>query len=63
MPGQLRSLLPHIRHIRAFSLGSTCFLTDDEIFPFLGELVCLETLRLHTYTVRLWHSCILNFRF
>ena len=50
-PDILRSLLPHIRDIRAFTLGLSHSLTINDIFSFLGELVYLETLQLRYHSV------------
>ena len=56
-PGILRSLLPHIRDIRAFSLGLSYSLTVNDISTFLGELVDLETLQLRYHFVCLLPIC------
>jgi hypothetical protein len=50
-PDILRLLLPHIRDIGAFSLGLSYSLTSNDVFPFLGELVDLETLELRYHLV------------
>jgi hypothetical protein len=44
-------LTPHIRDIRAFTLGLSHSLTINDIFSFLGELVYLETLQLRYHSV------------
>jgi hypothetical protein len=56
-PVILRSLLPHIRDIGAFSLGLSYSLTSNDIFSFLGELVDLETLELRYHLVCLLLIC------
>ncbi|KAL6307344.1 hypothetical protein BKA93DRAFT_816002 [Sparassis latifolia] len=48
-PGVLRSFVPHLEAIHAFSLGLSYSLTDDDVFSFLNQLPNLRTLELRYY--------------
>ncbi|EMD32726.1 hypothetical protein CERSUDRAFT_118467 [Gelatoporia subvermispora B] len=48
-PGVLRSLAPGLQRIRAFGLGLSYSLTDDDVFAFLNQLPRLTTLELRYY--------------
>ncbi|KAF8968746.1 hypothetical protein BDZ97DRAFT_1797828 [Flammula alnicola] len=49
-PGVLKSFIPHIKdNLRAFTLGLSYSLTDDDVFTFLGNLPHLERLNLRYY--------------
>ncbi|KAJ3522228.1 hypothetical protein NMY22_g11980 [Coprinellus aureogranulatus] len=52
-PGVLKSfLLPVGENLKAFSLGLSYSITDEDIFAFLSQLPNLEHLRLRNYWVR-----------
>ncbi|KAJ7145780.1 hypothetical protein C8R44DRAFT_1934 [Mycena epipterygia] len=48
-PGVLRSFVPLLTNITAFSFGLSYSITDDDLFDFLGQLPCLETVQLQHY--------------
>ncbi|KAJ6615400.1 hypothetical protein B0H10DRAFT_1801525, partial [Mycena sp. CBHHK59/15] len=48
-PGVLCFSLPHLANVTSFSLGLSCSITDEDLFAFLGQLPCLETLELQYY--------------
>ncbi|KAJ7482184.1 hypothetical protein B0H11DRAFT_2232414 [Mycena galericulata] len=48
-PGILRSFVPLLTHITAFSLGLSYSIADDDLFDFLAQLPCLETAQLQHY--------------
>ncbi|KAJ6615376.1 hypothetical protein B0H10DRAFT_1801539 [Mycena sp. CBHHK59/15] len=48
-PGVLRFFLPHLANVTSFSLGLSYSITDEDLFTFLGQLPCLETLELQYY--------------
>ncbi|KII84036.1 hypothetical protein PLICRDRAFT_366539 [Plicaturopsis crispa FD-325 SS-3] len=48
-PGVLRSFLPYIRNITAFTLGLSYSLSDDDVFDFLDQLPELRSVSLHYY--------------
>ncbi|TFK37578.1 hypothetical protein BDQ12DRAFT_736111 [Crucibulum laeve] len=49
-PGVLKSFLPHVRNrLRAFTLGLSYSLTDEDVFNFLGQLPKLEMAELKYY--------------
>ncbi|KAJ7682854.1 hypothetical protein B0H17DRAFT_1075127 [Mycena rosella] len=48
-PGVLRSFIPLLQNITAFSFGLSYSITDDDLFSFLGQLPCLETVQLQHY--------------
>ena len=51
-PGVLKSFLPHVsENLKAFTLGLSYSITDEDIFAFLSQLPNLEHLRLRNYWV------------
>ncbi|OCH86234.1 hypothetical protein OBBRIDRAFT_855495 [Obba rivulosa] len=48
-PGVLRSLAPALQRIRAFGLGLSYSLTDNDVFAFLNQLPRLSALELRYY--------------
>ncbi|KAF7373310.1 hypothetical protein MSAN_00540500 [Mycena sanguinolenta] len=48
-PGVLRSFVPFLANITAFSLGISYSITDADLFDFLAQLPCLETVKLRHY--------------
>ncbi|KAJ7088564.1 hypothetical protein C8R43DRAFT_297607 [Mycena crocata] len=46
-PGVLRSFI--LPNIAVFSLGLSYSITDDDLFDFLGQLPCLETVQIRHY--------------
>ncbi|KAK7029861.1 hypothetical protein R3P38DRAFT_2621802 [Favolaschia claudopus] len=48
-PGVLRSLIPLLENITAFSWGLSYSITDDDLFNFLGQLPSLEQAKLRHY--------------
>ncbi|KAJ7352661.1 hypothetical protein DFH08DRAFT_859570 [Mycena albidolilacea] len=48
-PGVLRSFVPFLANITAFSLGISYSITDDDLFKFLAQLPCLERVQLRHY--------------
>ncbi|KAJ7619456.1 hypothetical protein FB45DRAFT_930844 [Roridomyces roridus] len=48
-PGILRSFAPLLANLTAFSLGLSYSIVDDDLFDFLGQLPCLETVQLQHY--------------
>ncbi|KAF8174704.1 hypothetical protein K438DRAFT_1980165 [Mycena galopus ATCC 62051] len=48
-PGVLRSFVPFLTNITAFSLGISYSITDDDLFNFLAQLPCLERVQLRHY--------------
>ncbi|KAJ6542755.1 hypothetical protein B0H19DRAFT_1171777 [Mycena capillaripes] len=48
-PGVLRSLVPFLASITAFSWGISYSVTDDDLFGFLSQLPCLQSAHLRHY--------------
>jgi hypothetical protein len=48
-PGVLRPFIPLLANVTAFSFGLSYSITDDDLFDFLGQLPCLETVQLQHY--------------
>ncbi|KAJ7468685.1 hypothetical protein FB451DRAFT_379180 [Mycena latifolia] len=48
-PWVLRSFLPFLGNITAFSFGLSYSITNDDLFDFLGQLPCLEIAQLQHY--------------
>lgn len=49
-PGVLKSFLPHVQeNLKAFSLGLSYSITDEDLFTFLSQLPNIEHLRLRNY--------------
>ncbi|KAJ6482952.1 hypothetical protein C8R47DRAFT_1133302 [Mycena vitilis] len=48
-PGVLRSFVPFLSNITAFSWGLSYSVTDDDLFGFLSQLPCLESVNLRHY--------------
>ncbi|PCH42866.1 hypothetical protein WOLCODRAFT_132541 [Wolfiporia cocos MD-104 SS10] len=48
-PGVLRSFLPHLGRVSAFTLGLSYSLADSDVFAFLNELQNLHTLDIRYY--------------
>ncbi|RPD58526.1 hypothetical protein L226DRAFT_489951 [Lentinus tigrinus ALCF2SS1-7] len=48
-PGVLRSFVPHLQEMMSFALGLSYSLTDNDVFTFMAELPCLESLEFRYY--------------